>query len=177
MAASKAHLESDIEYIERDPKTSPTTIKFWPRGLNIVWGKDSRYWRLPEINPQDKPKCGPAELIQVSWLEVTGSTPLDVGSKYKINFELSLKPDAFGWNGCQVYIMAKVGKKGKYKWKKISLKDPKPALYPADSTLEVETITEDEKKDPTLYFGLYEVWSGKWKGGLLIHHAVVTKSG
>ena len=124
-----------------------------------------------------RPKCGPAELIQVSWLEVTGSTPLDVGSKYKINFELSLKPDAFGWNGCQVYIMAKVGKKGKYKWTKISLKDPNPALYPADpSTLEVE-VAENDKKDPTLYFGLYEVWSGKWKGGLQIHHAVVTKSG
>lgn len=30
-------------------------------------------------------------------------------------------------------------------------------------------------KDTKLYFGLYEVWRGEWKGGLKVHQATVQK--
>ena len=58
-----------------------------------------------------RPSGSPAELIQVSWLEVTGTFDGLKGKKYEIGFEVSLTPDAFGWNGCHVYVMAKVGKR------------------------------------------------------------------
>lgn len=167
--ATKAHHEAESDSINKDGKK----ITFNPRGLSIVWGGDSRYWRLPDKSENHDQ---PAELIQVSWLEVTASTPdLETGKKYKIYFELSLKPDAFGWNGCQVYLMGKIGRKGRYKWTKVSLKDQTAtqgrSKVPSDEfTIEVPQNSSDDRK---LYFGLYEVWSGKWKGGLQIHNAVV----
>ncbi|KAF5729194.1 protein PHLOEM PROTEIN 2-LIKE A9-like [Tripterygium wilfordii] len=118
------------------------------------------------------------ELVQVCWLEVTGSTTVEAGKKYQVSFTVSLKPDAFGWNGCPVFMMAKVGRKGKYSWKKI--KALEKADFGSNSiqipdhdgnklVIEVEPTAEDRQ----LYFGLYEVWSGKWKGGLEIHNAIV----
>lgn len=171
--ATKAHHEAEADSIRDELQDGKRTITFNPRGLSIVWGGDSRYWRLPDKLDQS---ATPAELIQVSWLEVTASTPrdLDTGKKYKIYFELSLKPDAFGWNGCQVYLMAKIGRKGRYKWAKVSLKDQpasQPFKVPSDDfTIEAPQTSSDDQK---LYFGLYEVWSGKWKGGLQIHKAIV----
>ena len=94
----------------------------------------------------------------------------DKGKKYKITFKVSLKPDSFGWNGCQVLVMAKVGKKGSYEYKEVSLTQTgEKIIPPEDLVLEVPR----DAQDPQLYFGLYEVWSGKWKGGLEIHHAIV----
>ncbi|EXC24753.1 hypothetical protein L484_018467 [Morus notabilis] len=171
--ASKAHHDSDRTEIGGDNGT----IVFYPRALNIVWGADTRYWRLPE-KQTDREKTRPAELIQVSWLEVTGTTdPLNEEKSYKISFELSLKPDAFGWNGCQLYLMAKLGRRGRYKWTKVTFKDQpnnRPFTVPAeDFVIKVPPSTDAE--DRKLYFGLYEVWSGKWKGGLEIHKAEVAE--
>lgn len=47
-------------------------------------------------------------------MEVTGSTEKEVvpGKEYKVGFVVSLRPDAFGWDDCSVYIMAKIGKRG-----------------------------------------------------------------
>ncbi|XP_019240765.1 PREDICTED: protein PHLOEM PROTEIN 2-LIKE A9-like isoform X1 [Nicotiana attenuata] len=38
----------------------------YPKAINIVWGNDKRFWKLPKYEKED------AELIQVDWLEVTG---------------------------------------------------------------------------------------------------------
>ncbi|KAM6575155.1 protein PHLOEM PROTEIN 2-LIKE A9 [Cannabis sativa] len=180
MSTTKAHHDADTTAIEGD-RPDTNEIIFYPRGLNIVWGNDSRYWRIPNEAKPNNGKNPTAELIQVSWLEVTGSTAsLETGKKYKIQFFLSLKSDAFGWNGCQVYLMAKIGKRGKYKWSKIVLKDQNTTNsgqgtpFPSEEfVIEVpDNVTDADKK---LYFGLYEVWSGKWKGGLQIHKAVVSK--
>jgi hypothetical protein len=116
---------------------------------------------------------GPAELIQVCWLEVTGSLQLEANKTYEVGFKVSLTPDAFGWNGCPVYVMAKFGKRGKYSWKRATLKTDKveePYQKIPEQVLSIKSETEN-----TLYFGLYEVWSGKWKGGLKIHEAFVNK--
>ncbi|XP_050370430.1 protein PHLOEM PROTEIN 2-LIKE A9-like [Argentina anserina] len=171
MAMTKPHHPAEKDEITKEgDKSDIYVIK--PRGLNIVWGKDERYWKIP-----DKGCTGPLELIQVSWLEVTSSVDsLESGKAYELTFDVELTSDAFGWKDIQVFLMAKVGKKGKYKWTKVKLNQDqsnKKVTIPENSKLSIGVVPEDST-DNTLHFGLYEVWSGKWKGGLKIHNAKVT---
>ncbi|KAJ4915360.1 phloem protein 2-A10 [Raphanus sativus] len=153
---------------------------FKPSGLNFVWGGDSRYWVIPK---EDRT---PAELKMVSWLEVTGSfDKVEPGKTYRIGFKISFTGDATGWDKAPVFMSAKVGKKGKTIWKRIksintnfeNLKGGTEQVTIPDETdgrFEIfvspkEPITQDTK----LQFGLYEVWTGKWKSGLLIYDAFV----
>ncbi|GMI95676.1 phloem protein 2-A10 [Hibiscus trionum] len=178
--SSKPHHEADINYIDSktDVNTNKIAVTFKPRGLNIVWGNDGRYWRFPNLPSSSATPSGeeePVELVQVSWLEVTGSCPLRDSTKYQITFKLSFTRDAFGWSGAPVFLMAKVGKKGKYKWKKLKDLDKLPKTPTDFPSKEDSFIVESGpwQPDMRLYFGLYEVWSGKWKGGLKVHQATV----
>ncbi|KAL3575624.1 hypothetical protein D5086_023725 [Populus alba] len=93
--------------------------------------------------------------------------------KYEIKFKLEVKPGAFGLSNSPIFMMAKVGKRGRYKWNKIKLQeknsDNRTAIVEPTFQIDVKGTADDNK----LYFGLYEVWTGKWKGGLLIHGATV----
>jgi len=111
-----------------------------------------------------------AELIQVSWLEVSGKVPVDKGKTYKVQFDVEVKAEGFGWGDTNVLVMAKVGKKGTYKYKEVRLKCGRNINIP-----EVEIFVPEDTEDKELHFGLYEVWSGKWKGGLRIYKAEVIK--
>ncbi|KAL4011719.1 hypothetical protein IC575_028781 [Cucumis melo] len=175
--ASKPHSDADPRAIEI---TKGGKIIFYPRALTITWGNDNRYWRfLPSTNLKD-PKSA-VQLLQVSWLEVTCSTDkVEAGKTYKVGFNVSLQPDAFGWDDVEVFIMAKVGKKGNYFFKKTNLgkrsTTTKKFSVPDEGNLEIEIVApQSSPGDCGLYFGLYEVWSGKWKGGLQIHDAFVEK--
>ncbi|KAK4859887.1 hypothetical protein QYF36_013540 [Acer negundo] len=95
-----SHHEPESNEVTKTTDETEITIK--PRGFNIVWGKDTRYWQLPERSTE-----APAELKQVCWLEITGSVDVKPGNKYTIEFQVSMKPDAFGWSGCPVFMMAK----------------------------------------------------------------------
>ncbi|KAK0578893.1 hypothetical protein LWI29_017900 [Acer saccharum] len=167
-----AHLKVSMEGTLADE----TEITIRPRGFNIVWGNDTRYWQLPEKNKETEV----AELKQVSWLEITGSVDVKAGKTYAIEFQVSMKPDAFGWRGRPVFLMAKVGKKGKYIWKTITTLDEKrtstaPFSIPGTNS-QLTILVPNNANAPDnnkLFFGLYEVWSGKWKGGLLIHKAII----
>lgn len=118
-----------------------------------------------------------AELLQVCWLEVRGNIASNErGNKYRISFTVELKSDAFGWNNCPVYVMAKYGKKGKYQWKKYQLQDSQDPNKSQTLTLEMKP-PQDCKEEDNIFFGLYEVWSGKWKGGLLLYSALVENLG
>ncbi|KAM7500365.1 hypothetical protein LguiA_024779 [Lonicera macranthoides] len=164
----------------KDPHYEAKTIPEWkddkkelilkPRELSIVWGNDKRYWRMPK--PEED---SPAELLQVNWLEVTGTVNLSRGKSYEIGFNVSLTPDAFGWSGLQLYIMAKLGKKGRYALKKhvINPSDEDQAFDIPYSSDRLKIDIPAETIENTAYFGLYEVWSGRWKGGLRVHHAFV----
>ncbi|KAI4296956.1 hypothetical protein L6164_036872 [Bauhinia variegata] len=121
------HLIADINKVQ----VRGDTWEIPPRGLNIVWGNDPRYWSIP-ID-------GPAGLIQVCWLEVSGSI------------------------------------QGNYQYEEASLNQTGKLTIPMKpSGLEIDVPID--AADPTLYFGLYEVWSGKWKGGLEIHKATVRQA-
>lgn len=122
--------------------------------------------------------CRPAELFQVSWLEVTGCvSKTDPQKEYEVGFNISLTPDAFGWSGSPVYILVKRGKGGKFKGQKFTLESPKEN---ADIKAKVAKLenggTADADENSKVYFGFYEVWRGKWKGGLKIHHAFIKET-
>lgn len=115
---------------------------------------------------------GEATLIQVSWLDVSGMVSVERGGVYRVSFEVEMKPDAFGWNGSPVLVMAKLGKKGAYDYREVTLTSNSkiiPDPNPQQKQLDVTVPSNLSEKD--IYFGLYEVWSGKWKGGLVIKKA------
>ncbi|XP_023633195.1 protein PHLOEM PROTEIN 2-LIKE A9 isoform X2 [Capsella rubella] len=127
----------------------------------------------------------PAELKMVSWLEVTGSfEKIEPGKTYQIGFKISFKPDATGWDKAPICMSAKIGKKGKTMWKRIKsvqqnfgkLKvGSEPVNIPdeSDGRFEISVSPTTLTQDTKLQFGLYEVWTGRWKTGLLIHEAFV----
>ncbi|XP_059287891.1 protein PHLOEM PROTEIN 2-LIKE A9-like [Lycium ferocissimum] len=158
--ASKCHYQGNHTFC----KTEKGYIVY-PKALNIVWGNDERFWRLPKYENDG------AELIQVNWLEVTGCIDNIVQKKtYDIGFTVSLMTDAFGWNDSPVYIMAKWG--DNTQWRKVNLTTEK------DQKMIRKTITITKGKgnaDDKLCFGLYEVWNKKWKGGLKIHCVNLTE--
>ncbi|OVA12397.1 Phloem protein 2-like [Macleaya cordata] len=175
--ASNPHFVADNNAKKRDGDTH----RIQPRGLDIIWGNDPRYWRVPTA---DDPRAmegrdAPLELLQVCWLEVTGSMKLQKfelrPGKYNISFRISMKRDAFGWSGMPIYIMAKIGKKGKYIWRSANLtsSDNEPFEIPEGEPLQIEVSPGSNEEDEELHFGLYEVWKGRWKGGLQIYEAII----
>ncbi|RWR88556.1 protein PHLOEM PROTEIN 2-LIKE A9-like protein [Cinnamomum micranthum f. kanehirae] len=147
-------------------------FKIKPKALDIIWGGDPRYWKVPDSDD------GPAELLQVCWLEVSGwleLSKLAADKTYKVSFKVSMKPDAFGWSGSPVYLMAKVGG-NKFIWKSANISGKPPGeefIIPEDLKFTVKAadlITGDAK----LNFGLYEIWRGRWKGGLVIHEVEIS---
>ncbi|KAL3523000.1 hypothetical protein ACH5RR_015834 [Cinchona calisaya] len=166
MVSNNPHYEADPKAIEYNKGQELIIVK--PRGLNIVWGRDARYWNVP--NPEDDGK--PAELLQVSWLEVTGCVSTDPQKNYEVGFKVSLTPDAFGWGGSPIYIMVKRGKEGKFVWKEnVLTNNPhRTNEFYITTTLVKSDRQAQGSTDRKIYFGLYEVWSDKWKGGLKVHH-------
>lgn len=113
-----------------------------------------------------------AELIQVSWLEVSGKVSVERGKTYNVKFDVEVKANGFGWENTPVLVMAKIGKKGSYQYKEVRLACGKAQTIPEDYNNLTVTVGGQEN-DLELHFGLYEVWSGKWKGGLIIKKAEV----
>ncbi|XP_051125975.1 protein PHLOEM PROTEIN 2-LIKE A9-like isoform X2 [Andrographis paniculata] len=145
-----------------------------PKDLSIVWGKDNRYWNWETASGTDDG----VELSQVSWLEVTGCVDRTIAKKdYEVVFQLSLNQDAFGWGTTPIYIMVKRGKQGKFGWRKYNLESYRPQQkFEISVRLNAEKSGQSgsgSSSDEKLYFGMYEVWSGKWKGGLKIHGVLV----
>ncbi|CAL5186829.1 unnamed protein product [Lathyrus oleraceus] len=160
MPFRKPHQTSDSKYID----TKVNGYEIGPKGLNIIWGNDLRYWKIT----QDEY----AELIQVSWLEVSGKVSVERGKTYNVKFDVEVKANGFGWENTPVLVMAKIGKKGSYQYKEVRLACGKAQTIPEDYNNLTVTVGGQEN-DLELHFGLYEVWSGKWKGGLIIKKAEV----
>ncbi|KAJ0082273.1 hypothetical protein Patl1_09864 [Pistacia atlantica] len=154
------------------PTLGNTTIIIYPKDFDITWGNDEKYWTRPT---NEKPE-GPAELKRVCWLQVTGSKKVERGKSYEIKFNISSTKNFSGWNGLPLFLMAKIGAKGKSIWKKIKPLEQTPHDKKYDIPKpEEEFIVKipDGKGDEELFFGLYEIWSNKWKGGLLVNHATL----
>lgn len=111
-------------------------------------------------------------MLEVCWLDVTGSMTATKGKEYEISFTLSMnEKNSFGWED-PVYVMARIGEEGVYTRVQIDLSKlgPNKEKFPKENNCRVKNAENNEKK---LYFGLYEVWTNNWKGGLRIHEAIV----
>ncbi|KAG1365083.1 protein PHLOEM PROTEIN 2-LIKE A9 [Cocos nucifera] len=164
-----SHYKGSGRVLEGDNFSKPlegNKVMIKPQALDIIWGNDSRYWR---VNQNE------AELLQVCWLEVTGSYPLKEllkGRNYKLSFNVSTRPDAFGWGDSPVYLMVKVGA-GPYTWKKADLSQLKNNNIDIPITSPLTFTVPTDPKEDKITFGLYEIWRGRWKGGLVIHHVLI----
>ncbi|XP_049385457.1 protein PHLOEM PROTEIN 2-LIKE A9-like [Solanum stenotomum] len=158
MASKSLHYQGNHTF----SKTEKGYI-IYPKALNIVWGNDKRFWKLPKYE-----KDG-VELIQVNWLEITGCIDnINVEKKmsYDVGFTVSLMTDAFGWSDSPIYLMAKWG--DNTKWTKVNLTSDQ--INGKKMVSKTITITKGKGNNvDKIYFGLYEVWNKKWKGGLKIH--------
>lgn len=111
------------------------------------------------------------------WLEVNGSyslKSLHPNTDYALQFKLKLNPDAFGWNENPIYIMAKVGKNGKPNWTSVHLSKNSYGVTFSAPNDQNPLKFRFKNGDEELKFGLYEVWSGRWKGGLVIEEVVIS---
>ncbi|KAM0950789.1 putative phloem protein [Dioscorea sansibarensis] len=162
---SGSHFKPLDGHIRKQPGDKSFEID--PQGLSIIWGNDNRYWKINGYGTD------PAELVQVCWLEVTGTIPvgegfLEKGKEYKLIFNLELKPDAFGWKESPVYFMVKPAQQRGRRWKKCDLGSGQPhsRMFEAPGDGIIFKVPNDAV---TISFGMYETWKGTWKGGLKIH--------
>ncbi|KAH8486198.1 hypothetical protein H0E87_025277 [Populus deltoides] len=145
---------------------------FKPKELKICWQEENQFWSIPDGDDV------PAELLEVCWLDVSGEMPVTKGNAYEVSFMLSMNTEnSFGWDD-PVTVMARIGEEGEYTRVPIDLSKLKgeEVEFPPDKCRVEPKSEENAKNDKeTLYFGLYEVWTNKWKGGLRIHKAIVQK--
>ncbi|RWW78565.1 hypothetical protein BHE74_00013214, partial [Ensete ventricosum] len=108
----------------------------------------------------------------VSWLEVVGKVDggrLVAGEKYEVKFMVKMRADAFGWNGSPVFLMA-TDASGKFVWKKADL-----SLLPSDTEHPIPDIQSHTAPRDQVVYGLFEIWRGKWKGGVEIVRVIIDK--
>ncbi|KAB5551536.1 hypothetical protein DKX38_008847 [Salix brachista] len=155
---------------EKDAKKGSENVHLKIIKLELfLCSQDEVRWRF-------KPRTdGPAELLEVVWLEINGSTPkpLPKGKKYALSFKISMAHYDPVWRTYPVYMLAKVGKKGTSNWEKINLGDMRVGDIIEIPSGKLRFTVPEKAKDTTLLFGLYELWGGEWKQGLRIHEAVV----
>ncbi|GLU14034.1 hypothetical protein SLE2022_306270 [Rubroshorea leprosula] len=142
-----------------------------PRAFDIPWGKD--YWRIP---PETKVGEPAAQSSSLKWIELSSSVTVVPGKKYRISFRLGIEPDAYGYEGTPVFLMAKIGRTGRHSWKRLKKleKVPRgPIDTPDDNDpFEIE-VPSSAVSDPTLHFGIYETCAWNSKKGLLLYSASV----
>ncbi|XP_068657687.1 protein PHLOEM PROTEIN 2-LIKE A9-like [Aristolochia californica] len=166
-----SHWTGSLDSLKWSDEKKEFTIS--PHDLDIIWGRDPRYWKISKNKDV-------VELLQVCWLQVSGKIPFDKfknkAGTYKVQFEVKLKPDAFGWSASPVYFLTKVGDKP-YRWFKCSIpnKEKDGNQFPIPEKCEF-TIGESETYGKgEVIFGMYEIWRGKWKGGLDICEVHIKK--
>lgn len=115
------------------------------------------------------------ELLQVSWLEVNGKAKLSnlvPEKEYAVKFKVELKPDNFGWASRPVYLMVKIESKRSWKKSDLSTKAAGADFDVPIGSLLTFKVPKDAG-DKIVEFGMYEIWKGRWKGGLVIKEVVI----
>ncbi|WOL17810.1 hypothetical protein Cni_G26610 [Canna indica] len=163
-------------------KADKDMIHISVKAMKITWGSDGRFWSWIQL-PKDKlPKDlskdevgfdSAAELLQVSWLEVTGALDLanhkhqlSPSKTYEVIYHIKFKADAFGFSKVPITLLLVTpdGKREKISEMMETHRNRGVDLWheiyggefrvPATVTGKVE-------------FGVLEVESQRWKGGMI----------
>ncbi|ERN14807.1 protein PHLOEM PROTEIN 2-LIKE A9 [Amborella trichopoda] len=173
-----SHYRSTTKHDSNEQITESKVLK--ATDLDIAWGGDERYWRwIPrgKITGESNSTETVAELLQVSWLEVSARVPAKMflpSTKYEVTFHIIWKPDAFGWKDVEVYVVVWFKNKEPVDYVQVDLQKSKEQTVPLE--LGSVSFTTPANLEDDMIFGLYEVWSQQWKGGLVILGAKITKS-
>nr|XP_018673829.1 PREDICTED: protein PHLOEM PROTEIN 2-LIKE A1-like isoform X1 [Musa acuminata subsp. malaccensis] len=193
-----SHRKRDDERGEPSQEVPPPVPTEWSgeegryhimaRGMNISWGEDDRFWKWPRLSEAELREifsidaknwiCECAELNQVSWLEATKTLDLD-DEKYKkvfdgydtcdILYNIKFKVDAFGWHGVPVTFQVNntlTPAEGYTKDEKLESYRKRTSGWQQIHGGDFK-IPKTEKKGE-VKFGMYEIKSQRWKGGILL---------
>ncbi|KAG0494592.1 hypothetical protein HPP92_005586 [Vanilla planifolia] len=142
------------------------------KALRIVWGNDQRFWQWTKLPKEETCFEIAAELIQVNWIEVTGSVNLekfhlDSSKTYEIVYLVRFKVDAFGWHSSPITfeVTTSDGKKNR---RTENLEHHKKD---GDQWLEIqggEFTVDSSNLKGKIAFSMKEVRTDWWKGGIVL---------
>ncbi|XP_065854387.1 protein PHLOEM PROTEIN 2-LIKE A2-like [Euphorbia lathyris] len=148
------------------------SYKIGVKGLNIIWGNDPRFWQFIKLSEEDIRLTGCKEgavLLQVNWIEVTGKIPIRLENscprKLEILYMVKFREDAFGWHSIAIKFKLKFNGEEKIKSHNLELfrdnneKSRWHEINGGDFTIQ---------KDGVLEFGMFEVETDWWKGGIIL---------
>ncbi|XP_039127752.1 protein PHLOEM PROTEIN 2-LIKE A9-like [Dioscorea cayenensis subsp. rotundata] len=150
------------------------------KDLKIVWGDDWRFWKQVKIPNGDNKwlKCEDGmELVQVCYLEVTGTLDLDkqeqlsAGNTYELFYIIKFKIDAFGWQDCPVLLHLVTPNGDKIK-KSVNFEDYRKkgeGWYPVLGG----EFTVGSPLKGKISFGIHETETPFWKGGIILHGVLI----
>nr|XP_027088998.1 protein PHLOEM PROTEIN 2-LIKE A2-like [Coffea arabica] len=170
------HWKRDPSFIEGPDSAGSFSIPV--RALNIAWGRDHRYWRRITLGEDENRSVGFEEAVlldQVNWFEVTGMLDipclnLAVHTTYRLYYVVKFLPGAFGWHTADVKF-------------KVKFKDTQEIMSTELIILETYKkqpdqwheipggkpfVVNNEVLITTVEFGMFEVETDWWKGGMVL---------
>ncbi|XP_039127153.1 protein PHLOEM PROTEIN 2-LIKE A5-like [Dioscorea cayenensis subsp. rotundata] len=147
------------------------------KGLDIVWGEDSRYWKQVQIPKDDGTELNYGEgmeLLRVCWLEIRGTLNLEEthllpNMTYKLFYIIKFKVGAFGWDegpvplhlvtpdGHQIKRNDNFGIYLKNKWHKVFGGE----------------FTVGSTRKGNVRFAINGFNTSCWKGGMVLHGVLI----
>ncbi|MED6136665.1 hypothetical protein PIB30_057974 [Stylosanthes scabra] len=155
------------------------------RWLNIIWGYEKRFWEHPyNIDIYDGLLPEAKMLVQVNWLEVTGKLNIrrrfkrgddDSVKRYEIFYVVSFNEDAYGWHSAPIKFAVKAGEKALTGISVKYLEEyRKSSVHGGGEWHEIPggqfSVSEDAEY---VEFGMYEVESAWWKGGMHLAGVII----
>ncbi|XP_020691998.1 protein PHLOEM PROTEIN 2-LIKE A2-like isoform X1 [Dendrobium catenatum] len=160
--------EHNYEYFKNENGVYHISAK----ALRIVWGNDPRFWEWIKLSKDESCFEIGAELIQVNWMEVTGSLnlekfQLDPLKTYEIFYVIKFNADAFGWRSSPITfeVSTPEGKKSRNeRYLEYYTKENKNwnEIYGGEFSLASSNLMGK------IEFGMKEVKTEWWKGGIVL---------
>ncbi|KAI4296955.1 hypothetical protein L6164_036871 [Bauhinia variegata] len=174
--AGSPHLIGDGMY-EEDLEF-PRLFRIPVTALNIIWGKDPRFWRIIPFTDTDEDVRSTgfkqsALLVQVNWLEVTGKLPVSLfrsgsATKYEIYYAVNFRVDAFGWHSAPIRFKVRVNGEETEKSMILEPYREKYGVWQEIHGGEFSVSDVVDNGDGEVKFGMYEVDSDWWKGSMVL---------
>ncbi|KAG9438935.1 hypothetical protein H6P81_019100 [Aristolochia fimbriata] len=150
---------------ETDPNDGSIFIP--AKALNIVWGNDKRYWNWSTTKPEEG-----VQLVQVNWIQVTGSVDCSklsspiIPKTYEIIWEIKFNVDAFGWKNAPVKFKVATDRKQDVEVKNLfGIRKESGQWHQVQGG---EFVVDGSCIDGKINFGMFETESDWWKGGMVL---------